>query len=938
MEQTHMDELTPRMLRTEALETPLGIDVRQPQLSWQVVAPGRGARQSGYQVQVTCTDSFDGEQGLLWDSGHVQSDALSLTLPATWVADSGQRYHWRVRVWDQGGRCSGWSAASWWEMGLLDAQEWKADWIEAGWDEDPKILHPCPFLRRPFRLEKPVRTARLLITAHGLYEAWLNGQRVGDQLFTPGYTAYNERLQYQVYDVTALLQPGENVLGAILGDGWYRGRIYVAGSRNVYGTRLALLAQLQLVLADGSTQVVGSDAGWRATTGPLIKSDMREGEIYDARRELPGWCVAGYDAAAWQGVRVVPRPSHRLVASLGVPVRRQERFPPQILHTPNGETVLDFGQNLAGVVRMTVRGPAGTVVRLSHGETLGKDGNFTVDHLLVGNPKRQPPFQEICYILKGDGEETYEPRFTVHGFRYVKLEGHPGDPQPHDFCAVAIYSDMPSTGHFTCSEPLLNQLHHNVQWSMKGNFLDIPTDCPQRERAGWTGDAQIFAPSASLLMDTRAFLGKWLQDLCLEQLPNGMVGNFVPNPYRVAQEPLAHFLNLINGSAGWGDVTTLMPWALYQAYGDVRLLERQYASMQKWLDYVQTRARQVNWARRLHPRFWSNPQTRERQQWIWDTGYQWGEWLEPGDGSQLKVAAGMLQRLILGAPEVATAYYARSAQVLAWTAAALDRQTEADRYQRLADQVKTVYCEEFVGPDGRIEPDRQASYVRVLAFDLVPAALKPAVAGHLVRLIRAAGNHIGTGFLSTVLLCPVLAEQGYLDVAYDLLMQTTIPSWLYAVTQGATTVWETWEGIGPDGTPQMSLNHYSPGAVVEFLYRKVAGIEAAEPGYRQISIRPLPGGGLQSARATYASTRGLIVSGWSIEAGQLQMEVTVPANAWATVQLPNARLETVRESDLPLTAAPGVSHPVQVGADTRLEVGAGNYWFSYPYRPARQPT
>jgi alpha-L-rhamnosidase len=922
-----------RNLRTEYLENPLGIDARKPSLSWQVASQKRNVMQSAYQVQVAQSiEHFTESQGLLWDSGKVTSGNSIAIQYGGPDAQSRQRYFWRVRVWDQQDRPSSWSEPAWWEMGLLEEKEWTADWIEVDWDEDPKAFKPSPFFRRSFTLDQPVKSARLYITAHGLYEAWLNGQRVGDQVFTPGYTPYDRQLQYQVYDVTALLQAGENVLGSILGDGWYRGKVYIYGDRNIYGNRLGLLASLRIETADGSQVTINTDSQWKVANGPIVKSDMRDGEIYDARLELPGWSSPGY-TSTWKDVRLVKHPKNHLVASMGVPVRRNETFHPKaILKTPKGETVLDFGQNLAGVVHMRVRGPRGTTVHLRHGETLDKHGNFTVSHLFMTPPKEDklPIFQEVFYTLKGEGEEEYEPRFTVHGFRYVKVEGYPGEPTPEDFYSVAIYSDMPPTGTFTCSDPLINQLHHNTEWSMKSNFLDLPTDCPQRERAGWTGDAQIFTPSASFLMDTRAFFRKWLKELSLEQFPDGMVGNFVPNPYRLVKGGSARFFKLLDGSSGWGDVSVIMPWALYWAYGDVQLLERQYESMKAWVEHVQKRSRRVNGSKKLNPRYWLDQSYRARQQYVWDTGYAWGEWLEPGGGAMLAMASDMLRRLLLGSPVVSTAYFINSARILAKTADLLGKPDDAKKYHALAEQVKAVYVEEFIGKDGRMQPDKQATYVRVLAFDLAPEALKPAIVDQLVRLVRASGNHIGTGFLSTPFLCHVLSENGRLDVAYDLLTQKTIPSWLYPITKGATTIWETWEGIREDGTPQLSLNHYSPGSVINFLHRKVAGLDAAEPGFRRIAIHPQPGGGLTGASARYESACGLIVSDWAKQDGRLRLDVTIPANTRAVVTLPGATLDQVTESGISLAQAEGVANPAQVDKDTQLEVGSGVYRFEYP--------
>lgn len=922
-------------LRTEYLENPLGIDSDRPRLSWQVTGEGRNLRQSAYRVQVAPTRAqLEAGAGFCWDSGKVASDAISIHYGGPPV-EPAQRYFWRVRVWDQVDGVSGWGDPAWWEMGLLNVQEWQAEWIEVGWDEDPQAFNPCPYFRRSFRLVGVVRSARLYITAHGLYEAWLNGERVGDQVFTPGYTPYDRMLQYQVYDVTAALHPGENVLGVILGDGWYRGTNGAIGGRNTYGQRLALLALLRVEGTAGQ-KIIATDASWKATTGPILKSDLKAGEVYDARLEMPGWCLPGFVDSQWQNVRVAKHSKAHLVASMSEPVRRKETFRPTILHTPKNETVLDFGQNMAGVVRFRVKGPRGTTVRLRHGEALDKDGNFTVAHLFM--PGRVPdldvhPFQQVDYTLKGEGLEEYEPRFAVHGFRYAEVDAYPGEIEPDNFTAVATYSDMRPTGTFESSDPLLNQLHRNTLWSMKSNFLDMPTDCPHRERAGWTGDVQIFTRSAAFLMDTRAFFRKWLQELTLEQFASGMVGNFVPNPYRLARAPR---LSALDGSAGWGDAAVLTPMYLFQAYGDLEILERQYASMKAWVEYVRRRAQQLNWFKRFNPAYLFTRERRYRQQFIWDSNYHWGEWLEPGEseGGSLALELGILRRSLFGSPVVATAYFACSTGQLAKAAQHLGKVEEAEHYAQLAEQIRAAYAAEFIAPDGRMQPDRQASYVRALAFDLVPEALQPAVVAQLVRLIRAANQHLGTGFLSTGFICDILAEHGQLELAYELLTQRTSPSWLYAVCKGATTIWESWEGIKEDGTPTLSLNHYSPGAVVNFMHHKVAGIDAAAPGYKRIIIHPRPGGNLAWARAAYESVQGLIAAQWERQAGQMRLRVSIPANTTATVILPGAALDQVMEGHRLIGASVGVMSAHQFGHDSRVEVGSGDYDFSYSELPA----
>ncbi|MHB1357865.1 MAG: glycoside hydrolase family 78 protein [Anaerolineae bacterium] len=914
-------------LRCDYLENPLGIDNPQPRFAWQLVSDERAAVQSAYQIVVRDATA------VLWDTGKVGS-VRSLHVPYGGPPlASCQRCTWAVRVWDGHGAPSAWSEEASFEVGLLSHDDWQARWIEPVESEDPRAFKPCPYLRREFNTENEIESARLYITSHGLYEAWLNGVRVGDQVFTPGCTPYDLRLQYQVYYVTSQLSAGANALGVILGDGWYRSKTGIGNLRNVYGKHLGLLAQLVIKYSDGTAQVVVADDAWRSSTGPLLKSDLKDGEVYDARLELDGWERAGYDDSAWQAVRVVDVPLTNLSASCGVPVRRRETFTPvAVLHTPNGETVLDMGQNIAGVVRMRVEAPAGTAIKLSHGETLDRDGNFTMANLNLnfGNTK-DPLLQEVHYTCRGGGAEVYEPHFTVHGFRYVRVEGLPYEPIPEQFTAVAIYSDMAPTGSFECSNPLVNQLMHNILWSMKGNFLDIPTDCPTRERAGWTGDAQIFARTGSFLMETAPFFRKWLRDLALEQFPSGLVTNWVPNPQRPLKITRG-MMPALEGSSGWGDAAVIIPWTLYQVYGDTRILEEQYASMRAWVEYERRTARAIPWYKWLNPALWFNQALRRRQQLIWDTKYQWGEWLEPDEGYGLKTPLGVLKRLLFGEPLVATAYYAHSCGLLAEAARVLGKEEDARTYSALAGEIRRAYAAQFIKADGSIKPNKQASYVRALAFDLVPEAQRAAVLERLVDKIRAAGTHIGTGFLSTPFLCPVLAENGQLALAYELLNQTTIPSWLYAVTKGATTVWESWTGITPDGKVNGSFNHYSYGAVASWLVQTVAGLEIGAPGYQQIMIQPQPGGGLTWALASYRSLYGEISSGWEINGGRFSLSVVIPPNTRATVRLPGAVIvDEITESGLPLEQAPGIAGWREDQGDTVIELGSGEYEFNYPY-------
>jgi len=917
------------MCRNE--KDPLGIDDRTPRLSWRFHPDRRGASQSAYQIQVDSNPSFDlPSERLIWDTGKVVSGDSLHHLYQGAPLQTCQRYYWRVRAWDEAGQGGPWSDAAWWEMGLLDPVEWRAVWIEPETEIDPLAFKPCPYLRRSFILgPAPLERARIYVTSHGVYELSLNGRIVGDQVLPPGFTSYHRRLQYQTYDVTDPLREGENVVGVILGDGWYRGKTDALSFRNLYGQAVGLLLQLHIIDAQRRELWVGTDGEWRTATGPLLKSDLKDGEIYDARLEMRGWNEPGFDAGSWRPVRVVEHPKDNLVAQAGPPIRRHETFTPAILKTPDGGTVLDMGQNMAGRVRMRVRGPAGATVVVRRGETLDEQGNFTMKNLNVSQLlhklfKLDVLLQEDRYTLRGGETETYEPRFTYHGFRYVRVDGYPGEPRAEDFLGIALYSDMRMTGSFECSDPLLNRLHRNIEWSMKSNFVDIPTDCPQRERSGWTGDAQVFARTASFLMETLPFFRKWLRDLSADQRPDGMVPNVVPDP---SLHTDAGIIGRTNGSAGWSDAAVTIPWVLYECSGDRGILEEQYASMKAWVSFVEERSRASHWSRWLNPLRWADRHGDEA--FLCDTGYHWGEWQEP----DLNPFIQMLYNFVFSRPDVATAFHAFTTRLLARAAEILGHAEDARHFGERSEAVRRAWARAFVRPDGRIRPDRQASYVRALAFDLLPPEARAGAAKRLVELLRKADYHLSTGFLSTPFLCPVLSRFGYEDVAYRILMQRTPPSWLYPVTRGATTVWEFWEAIRQDGTVGMgSHNHYSPGSVGSWLFDTVCGIQTEPdiPGYKAIRISPRPGGGLTRACATYRSPYGDIESSWEIRDGRIRLDVRVPPNTTAIVQLPGAAAENVTEGGVPLASVAGVHDLRRRGSDLVFNVGSGVYQIEYP--------
>lgn len=885
-------------LKCEYKTDPLGIDVARPRLGWEIAASARGTMQSAYHVRAAAkAEDLPSGRNLLWDSGKVQSDRSVHVVYGGPALASRQRVSWQVRIWDNHGGVSEWSEPASWEMGLLKTSDWSADWIEPDLKEDPAASNPCPMLRREFRLPGGFKQARAYVTCRGLYRMELNGQVVGDELFTPGWTAYLHRLQYQTYDVTELLKSGANCVGVTLGDGWYRGRLVWQDRRNLYGKNVALLLQIEVEYEDGRREVISTDGTWKATTGPILKSDIYDGELYDARLEIDGWSKPGLDDSGWASVTPVRHGKDLLVAQAGVPVRAMEEIKPvEIINTPEGETVVDMGQNMVGWVRFKVRGPAGTHVKLRHTEMLDAQGNFYTENLRTAR-------QAVEYILRSNGEEVFEPQFTFQGFRYVAVEGWPGELSLDDMTGVVIYSDIGSAGTFECSNPLINQLQHNIQWGQKGNFLDVPTDCPQRdERLGWTGDAQAFARTACFNADVAAFYTKWLADVAADQQPSGAVPHVIPNVLSLGAAEGA------SASAGWADAAVVVPWTVYLCYGDTRILERQYDSMKAWVDYMARRA---------------------GESYFWNTDFTFGDWLAFNTTRSDYPGATTDKDLIC------QAYFARSTDLLQRTAEILEKRDDARKYADLLSKIKKVFQDEFVTANARLASNTQTAYSMALEFDLLPDAEQNRAAKRLADDVESF-KHITTGFLGAPLICHALSDHGYFDQAYMLLNRKEYPSWLYPITKGATTIWERWDGLKPDGTFQdkgmNSFNHYAYGAIGEWLYRVVAGIDIDEqnPGYKHILVQPHPGGGLTHAKARHDSLYGPIESGWRLEENKLSVNVEIPPNTTATVTLPNAKLADVKESGKPLRESEMIADPHQDGDTVVMRVGSGRYSFEYP--------
>lgn len=857
-------------IRFEHLREALGIGISQPRLSWIVQTNQPDWEQAAYEME-----SFSPSGEKLEQSGKINSSNSVLVPWPFSPLTSRQRVGVRIRVWGKDGEVTDWSDLAWVEAGLLSPEDWKAQFIRPGWEEDATQPRPGPLMRKEFSLPQKVRKARLYITALGVYEASLNGQLVGDQVMPPGWTSYHHRLRYQIYDVTNLLHEGLNTIGVMLGDGWFRGRLGFGGGRvNIYGEHVALLAQLEAELENGEEVWVISDETWKATRGPIIYNNIYDGEIYDARLESKGWNEPGFNAQDWLGVVKTDWNYRTLFAPLEPPVRRTEILEPQkIFLSPSGKTLVDFGQNLVGRLRITVRGTAGTTITLRHAEVL-ENGELATRPLRYAKATDQ-------YTLKGEGTETWEPRFTFHGFRYAEVTGWPGELKPEDIRAVVCHSDMERTGWFECSDPLINRLHENVIWSMRGNFFYIPTDCPQRdERLGWTGDIQVFSPTASFLYDVAGFLTSWLADLAAEQKETGVVPFVVPT---IMEQPTPP-------AAAWGDAAVIIPWVLYQRFGDKKILSDQFESMRAWVDLIEKIAGDSR---------------------LWDKGFQFGDWLDPAAPPD-KPGDARTPGFI-----VATAYFARSSEIVGQTAKVLGLKEEEKYYLNLAEEIRKAFNWEYVTPSGRVLSDSATAYALALQFALLPQEAQRRRAGaRLTELVRSSGYRISTGFVGTPLICDALCTYGDPEAAFRLITQRECPSWLYPVTMGATTIWERWDSMLPDGRvnpgEMTSFNHYALGAVADWLHRTVAGLAPAEPGYRRIEVHPILGGPLNHASARHLTPYGMASTSWALEGETLTIEIEVPPNTRAHVILPGKE-------------------------DAPMEVGCGKHSWKYPFTPKKQP-
>ncbi len=739
---------------------------------------------------------------------------------------------------------------------------------------------PAPFLRTEFTLAQPARRATAYVTALGTYELHLNGQRVGRDELTPGWPDFRKRVPYQTYDVTALVRTGANALGAVLGDGWYASDLAHLARRNIYGGRPRLLAQLVIEQADGSVQTIVSDGGWKAAYGPIRHADLILGAELDQRLAMPGWDTAGFADQAWRPVVTGGNAPPIIQAAVTEPSRRHEELPALNVSEPRpGCWTFDLGQNMVGWVRLKVSGAAGQRITVRHAEMLNADGTIYTASL------RSAPAADF-YTLAGGGEEVLEPPFTFHGFRYVEVRGLTGKPALGAVTGIVVHSEMRRTGDFSCSSALVSQLYRNIIWGQKGNHLEIPTDCPQRdERMGWTGDTQFFAPTGAYNFDVAGFFTRWLTTICEDdQLPDGSFPHVVPD------------LMGSGGATAWGDAALLCTWNVYQVYSDTRVIAAHWPALDRYM---------------------TGFLAKHSKDGLTTVG-GFGDWLNLGGG-----AAG---------PAIDTAYHAHLARIMAEMARAIGRTADAERYAALHETVKAAFARAFVQADGSLKDCSQTGYALAFTMDLLPAALRAQAAGQFVEQIKRFDWHLATGFIGTPRLLPGLHAAGRDDVAYRLLLQESFPSWLFQVKNGATTMWERWDGWTPEKgfqTIEMnSFNHYAFGAVAEYLYGGVGGIRAASPGYRTIVIAPAIQDGLDWAKTSFHSIQGPISTAWKRSGGKLDLEVEIPPGTTATVRIPGSAGKTVLEGGLPVEHADGVRVVGPDGDAVVFAVGSGRYAFS----------
>lgn len=810
-------------------------------------------------------DSEDNPAGLvaIFRIEFTDSEILYIPTNRQWKGSLKKQANWRVGQFND----VSWLRAT--EVARTGGKVWEQLTSAA------KHLPGAKYLRKNFTINKPINRATVYATALGLYELHINGKKAGRDHFTPGWTDYNKRIYYNTYDVTGFLGKGENVIGSLLGDGWYCGYTGHACKREYYGVNSRFLTQLHIEFDDGSEQIVSSDKSWKASEGAFLEADMLMGETYDSRKEPTGWDKAGFDDSNWKAVDTGTKTKGKLQSYPGIPVRKFKEIEPVSITEPEkGHYVFDMGSNIAGWARLKVTGKAGDKIVLRFAERLNEDGSIYTENLRRARATD-------TYICRGSGEKVWEPRFTFHGFQYVEVTGYPGKPGKDSIRGIEITADLPVTGSFECSDKHANALYRNICQSQRANFIEIPTDCPQRdERLGWTGDAQIYVRTASYNSDVAAFFTKWVTDLTDAQTKDGAFTNTAPKLKGLT----------VDGPAAWADAGVICPWTIWRVYGDKRILRKHYKAMAKWIEYCQSNSKEL-----LRP----------------DEGY--GDWLNINDETPKDV--------------LGTAYFAYSTKLMAQIAKELEKDKDAVKFNKLFGKIKDAFNKAYVSKDGKIKGDTQTSYVLALAFELVDKEKNHKAKEHLVRKIKEKDGYLSTGFVGTKDLMGVLTKIGRSDIAYRLFQNESFPSWFFSVKHGATSIWERWDGWTPENgfqNPGMnSFSHYAFGAVGEWMFKTIGGIDTARAGFKDIIIRPKPGGKIKWARVNYNSINGEIQTDWKIKSGKFILDVTIPANTTATVFVPAKTKNDVIKAEVgPYVKFIGIENEAAV-----YRIESGSYQF-----------
>ncbi len=886
-------------LRIEYHKNPQGIDVPKPRFSWIIKANGRNRSQTAYQILVASSkEKLAKNNGDIWDSGKVISNNTNQIAYDGISLASNTTYYWKAKIWDETNQASAWSTTAYWSMGLLKFSNWKGLFIShnVGYDKTDKYdslyLPPARYLRKSFTAKKKVKKATAYTTALGLYELRLNGSKVGDDYFLPGWTDYNKRLYYQTFDITNHIQEGENVIGAVIADGWYAGYIGYAllvrldKVREFYGVNPAFMGQVLLEYEDGSSEIIATDTSWKANEGPTREADIIMGETYDARLENSGWDTAGYDDSTWKTPKVYTYPNGKLMAHPGTRVKNVEKLKPIAMTQPSlGTYVFNLGKNIAGIAALKVKGPKGTKIRLRFGEILKSDGNIQTENLRLARATD-------TYILKGDGVETWQPKFTYHGFQYVEVTGFPGTPTLDAITGIVLSSIKTDASNFQASNAMNNTLFQNIKTTQSANFFEVPTDCPQRdERLGWTGDAQIYIRSATYNADVAAFMTKFLIDLDDAQRWYGAYPNFAPFPF---SRPNQY-------SPAWMDAGIIIPYTMYKVYNDRRILEYMYEGMTKFMQFQEDAS--TNY---LRP----------------GGGNNWGDWLAVNETTSHDF--------------VGASFYGYDAKLMAEMAAALNKTDDAKKYHTLYNNIKKAFAEKYISPNGYTTEDTQTTYALALYFDLYPKELAQKGAARLAEKIEKNGFKFATGFLGTKHVMLALSKYGLHDISYKIFQQTEYPSWGYSVQNGSTSIWERWNSYTKDDAENADINakmnsfsHYAFGSVAEWMFQHAIGIDTEDSGYRNIIIKPAISKEMNFIKGSYKSINGTIAAAWNWKGNKIIMNIEIPANTRAKVYIPTANTSRIKEGKTSLSKTTEIKIIASNATETILAVGSGTYSFTF---------